>query len=77
MFARITEQHLRAAPWLCREAIVALVELQPATVLEALRMRHVGRRTTRMLLELGLVTDPERVQTRSLAAASKQLGRVL
>lgn len=57
---------LRGLPGLRRSAIAALIAAQPKTVLEALRLRHVGRRTTRALLDGGLITDSEGVQRRSV-----------
>lgn len=57
---------LRGLPGLRRSAIDALVAAQPTTVLEALRHRHVGRKTTRVLLAAGLLEDPEGVQRRSV-----------
>jgi hypothetical protein len=44
----------------------ALVERQPATVLQALRMHGVGRKTTMRLLALGVLSDPEGVQNRAM-----------
>jgi len=38
--------------------------VQPMTVLKALSIPGVGRKTTKRLLALGLLTDPEGVQTR-------------
>jgi hypothetical protein len=38
------------------------------TVLKALGIRGVGRKTTKRLLDLGLLTDPEGVQTRARTA---------
>ena len=62
----ITLDDLRGQPGLSRAAIDALVALQPATVLKAIFIPGVGRKTTRRLLALGLLTDPEGVQTRGL-----------
>ena len=62
----ITLDDLRGQPGLSRAAIDALVTLQPATVLKAIFIPGVGRKTTRRLLALGLLTDPEGVQTRGL-----------
>lgn len=62
----ITPNDLRGQPGLSRGAIAALVELQPPTVLQALRTHGVGRKTTKRLLELGAITDPEGVQTRAM-----------
>jgi hypothetical protein len=62
----LTLDDLLGEPGLSRAACDALVALQPATVLQALRIHGVGRKTTRRLLGLGLLTDPEGVQTRAL-----------
>ena len=51
---------------LSHAACDALLKLQPRTVLRALRICGVGRKTTKRLLALGLLTDPEGVQTRAL-----------
>lgn len=59
---RLTERHLRGQPGLSRVARHALLDLQPATVLEALRIRGVGRKTTARLLALGLLRDAGGVQ---------------
>jgi uroporphyrinogen-III synthase len=63
----ISEEDLRGQPGLSRVASLALVAAQPHTVLEALRIIGVGRKTTKRLLALGLVTDPEGAQRRSMA----------
>jgi hypothetical protein len=62
----ITLDDLRGQPGLSRSASDALVALQPPTVLKAIFIRGVGRGTTRRLLALGLLTDPEGIQTRGL-----------
>ena len=62
----ITLDDLRGQPGLSRAASDALVALQPRTVLKALLMGGVGRKTTKRLLALGILTDPEGVQTRRL-----------
>jgi len=69
----ITAEHLTGLPGLRREARDALVARQPRTVLEALGIPDVGRKATSYMLAAGLLTDPERVQTRTLAAASQHL----
>jgi len=69
----ITAEHLTGMPGLRREARDALVARQPRTVLEALGIPDIGRKATSYLLAAGLLTDPERVQTRTLAAASQHL----
>lgn len=65
----ITLDDLRGQPGLSRAACDALLKLQPATILQALRIRGVGRKTTRRLLALGLLTDPEGLQNRELTLA--------
>jgi hypothetical protein len=68
MIARrlISMADLREQPGLSQVARDELVREQPSTVLQALRIRGVGRSTTRRLLALGLLTDPDQRQTRSL-----------
>jgi hypothetical protein len=58
----LTSGELRGQPGLSQEAISALVTVQPATVQEALRLKGVGRKTTKRLLALGLLNDPEGMQ---------------
>ncbi len=59
----ITSHHLRGAFPACRlKSRQDLIAKQPKTVAQALRIGGVGRKTTRHLLELGLLTDPEGVQ---------------
>ena len=66
MHARaITHEDLRRLSGLRRASVDALVGAQPRTVLELLRLRDVGRKTAKVLLEAGLISDPEAVQTRS------------
>ena len=62
----ITLDDLRGQPGLSRAASDALVAQQPRTAMRALVMRGVGRKTTGRLLALGLLTDPEGVQTRAM-----------
>jgi len=62
----ITVDDLRGQPGLSRAAIDSLVARQPLTVLEASMMHGVGLKTTERLLALGLITDPEGVQTRPI-----------
>lgn len=50
---------LRGEPGFSHAASQLLVELQPTTILQALRMRGVGRKTATRLFALGLLTDPE------------------
>ncbi len=64
----LTTDDLRGQPGPSRAACDALVALQPVTVLMALRIHGVGRKTTKRLLALGLLSDPEGVQTRALTA---------
>ena len=61
----ISANALRGQPGLSRAACDRLVAEQPMTVLKALGIRGVGRKTTKRLLALGLLTDPEGVQTRA------------
>lgn len=63
----ITADHTSGWPGFSRAARDALVARQPATVFEALKVPGVGRKATKKLLALGLITDPERLQARSLA----------
>lgn len=62
----ITLDDLRGQPGLARVACDALVALQPTTALQALRIHGVGRKTTKRLLALGLLNDPEGLQNRTL-----------
>lgn len=61
----ITADDLRGQPGLSQAARDRLVAAQPATVLKALGIPGVGRKTTYRLLSRGLLTDPEGVQTRA------------
>jgi hypothetical protein len=61
----ISMDDLRGQPGLSQVARDQLVRGHPTTVLQALRIRGVGRSTTKRLLALGLLTDPDQVQTRS------------
>jgi hypothetical protein len=58
----LTVEDLRGQPGLSRAACAQLVRAQPATVREALRVPGVGRCTTRRLLRLGLLADPDHLQ---------------
>jgi hypothetical protein len=58
----ITDEDLKGLPGLSRMAHQALVETQPRTVREALRIPGVGRRTTRHLVEHESLADPEGFQ---------------
>ncbi len=60
----ITAKHLAGLRGLRQAARLALIARQPRTVLDALSIPDVGRKATRHLLAAGLLTDPERVQTR-------------
>ncbi|MGO9245290.1 MAG: hypothetical protein ACLQDC_11060 [Verrucomicrobiia bacterium] len=71
----ITLDDLRGQPGLSRAASDALVALQPPTVLKALFMHGVGRKTTQRLLALGLLTDPEGVQTRGITEEEYRANR--
>jgi hypothetical protein len=62
----ITYDDLRGQAGLSRAAIDSLVEQQPATVMQALRLHGVGRKTTGRLLALGVLSDPEGVQNRAM-----------
>jgi hypothetical protein len=62
----ITYDDLRGQPGLSRAAIDSLVEQQPATVIQALPMHEVGRKTTARLLALRVLSDPEGVQNRAM-----------
>src|SRR5712692_4728414 len=64
----ISLNDLRGQPGLFRAACDRVLRLQPRTVLQALRIHGVGRSTTKRILALGLLTDPEHVQTRALTA---------
>jgi hypothetical protein len=61
----LTAEDLRGWPGLRRAVAEALVARQPRTVLEALHIRGVGRKTTKRLLARGLLVDPEGVQRRT------------
>jgi nucleotidyltransferase/DNA polymerase involved in DNA repair len=63
---RIADDDLRGQPGLSRAAIDSLVEQQPATVMQALRIHGVGRKTSARLLALGILSDPEGVQNRAM-----------
>jgi tRNA U34 5-carboxymethylaminomethyl modifying enzyme MnmG/GidA len=69
----ILEIHLHGLPGLSRASRDMLLQSQPATVLEALKIHGVGRKTTKMLIASGLLTDPEGVQTRPLTAKEMEL----
>jgi hypothetical protein len=61
----ITLKDLRGQPGLSRVACDMVLRRQPRTVLQALRIHGVGRSTTKRLMALGLLTDPENLQTRA------------
>jgi hypothetical protein len=68
----ISVDDLCGQPGLSQVARDQLLRWQPNTVLQALRIRGVGRSTTKRLLGLGLLTDPEQVQTRPLPVEADQ-----
>lgn len=59
---QITAEHLDGFRGLSMKSRAELLAKQPKTVLEALRIEGVGRKTTKRLLELGVLEDPEGVQ---------------
>jgi hypothetical protein len=61
----LTAHDLRGWPGLRRPVAEALINRQPRTVIEALHIRGVGRKTTKRLLARGLLMDPEGVQRRT------------
>ena len=63
--------HLTGLPGLRRTACEALIATQPATVAEALAIADVGRKTTKYLLRVGLISDPEGMQRASLASRTR------
>jgi hypothetical protein len=60
----ITPEDLRGQPGLSHAACDALVALQPTTVRRVLRIHGVSDKTTKRLLALGLLTDPDSIQGR-------------
>ena len=58
----ICRDDLKGLPGLRRAAVDAILALQPRTVLEALLIPGVARKTTRFLLENELLVDPQSVQ---------------
>jgi len=64
----ITAEHLAGLPGLRLTVRDALIALQPKTVLAALDIPGVGRKTTKYLLAAGIITDPDGVQTETLPA---------
>jgi tRNA U34 5-carboxymethylaminomethyl modifying enzyme MnmG/GidA len=72
MIARrlISMDDLRGQPDLSQVARDQLVRGQPTTVVQALRIRGVGRSTTKRLLALGLLTDPDQGQNALVPGAS-------
>lgn len=62
----ITANDLAGLPGVRRDVVVELVSRQPTTVLEALRIPGVGRKTAYVLLDRGLLTDPEGIRRRPL-----------
>jgi hypothetical protein len=65
----ITLDDLRGEQGLSHAASQSLVELQPTTILQALRIHGVGRKTATRLFALGLLTDPEGLRNRYLTLA--------
>lgn len=57
----ITPEDLRCQPGLSQAARGRLLAAQPATVLKALSIHGVGRKTTKRLLDLGLLADTDGV----------------
>ena len=68
----LTVNDLRGQAGLSRAARDRILRQQPTTVLQALRIHGVGRRTTTRLLALALLTDPEHVQGRPLSVEECQ-----
>ena len=64
----ITLADIAGLPGFRRDAMAEMLSQQPRTVLEALRIRGIGRRTTRELLRRGVLIDPEGVQRRPLTS---------
>ncbi len=71
----ISPGDLEGLPGLRRSAAAAMVAKQPATVAEALAIPDVGRKTTKYLLRVGLISDPERAQGGRVPLKSKGPGR--
>jgi hypothetical protein len=63
----IAEDHLQG-PGISRVVRDRLLLSQPATVLEALKIHGIGRKTTKKLFTIGLLSDPDGVQTRAQTA---------
>jgi tetratricopeptide (TPR) repeat protein len=61
----ITVDDLLGQPGLSQAAISRLVKAQPPTVLKAISIHGVGRKTAYRLLRLGLLTDPDGLQGRA------------
>lgn len=61
----LTHHHLQGLPGLSQSARDGLLARHPKTVLDALRVPGVGRKTTARLLALGLLRDPHGVQSRA------------
>ena len=69
---RLELEHLLRIPSLRRRAAAELLKRQPRTVREALLIPDVGSCTTRRLLGMGLLDDPEGVQP----GTKKAVGRI-
>jgi hypothetical protein len=59
---QLVAEHLDGLPGLAMKARDELLAKQPKTVAVALRIVGVGRKTTKHLLALGPLEDPERAQ---------------
>lgn len=66
MSPRIRAEHLEGLPGLRRTAREAILARQPETVLQALSIPDVGRKTLRHLFELGVISDPAGLQGRRM-----------
>jgi len=59
---KLNVDHLEGLPGLSMKSRDELLVRQPKTVIEALKIPGVGRKTTKHLFELGLLKDREGVQ---------------
>ena len=62
MTRHIESHHVEGLPGLSRQAQARLLAEQPRTVRDALRIPGVGRKTTRHLLDEGVIDDPDGLQ---------------
>jgi hypothetical protein len=69
----ITVLSLDGFPGRSGKSLDELLVRQPKNVVEALRIPGVGRKTSRQLIELGMLVDPEGVQSRARELHSKSL----